>query len=160
MGKYYTEGRKNYSWNSGMDAEKCFVKTMQDLGCEVTKAPYNVDRYYHIDYFVDGYGVDVKGNRHFETIWLELNNVEGKKGWLKGSADFVAFRFEKITSFIIFRTKDLLNYVLENATETTSDKNDYMKLYTRKNRKDVIVKVTFDHIKHLSHKVIEYPLDY
>ena len=50
--------------------------------------------------------------------------------------------------------------VLENATETTNDKNDYMKLYTRKNRNDVIVKVTFDHIKHLDHKVIEYSLDY
>lgn len=128
---------------------------MESRGHKVVKASRKQDIYEHIDYFVNGKGFDVKGNRSLESIWLELDNVLGKKGWLRGSADYIAFRFNKLNQFMIFSTKDLLNFVTENVKEQGETNGEYMKFYTRRNRKDLIVRVSYDHIKHLKHQIID-----
>ena len=64
--------------------ERLFKTRVQSLGLTFKESSQQDDWYRHIDCYVDGYGVDVKGNRHLETIWLEITNVNGNKGWLRG----------------------------------------------------------------------------
>jgi len=112
------------------------------------------DWYKHIDCYVNGYGVDVKGNRHLETIWLEYSNVNGNKGWLRGEAKYIAMHIAEIDCFSIFNRKDLLDFVESNVKEKTTNKNDYLKFYTREiwGKKDLITKVRYTDIKHLELK--------
>lgn len=139
----------------GMEAEMIFVKTMESRGLNVEKTSTKVDMYKHIDYYVDGIGFDVKGNRKRNTIWLELNNTNGDDGWLKGEADYIAFHFPEENLFMFFKTTDLLRFVEENVTDRATSNKEYMKLYTRKDRSDNIIKVTYSDIKHLKHKIID-----
>lgn len=144
------------SWNNGMDVEQKFVELMEGRGATVKKATVKQDRFQHIDYFVNGYGVDVKAGRKCDSIWLETVNVGGHRGWLNGDADFIAFYFDDLQCFKIFRREELLRFIEENVTEKTTKSSDYMKFYTRAkwDRKDVIVKSTYDHIRHIKHTTI------
>ena len=152
MGKV-SSGRRAYSWAEGKRAEGLFVTLMEKRGNDVEKSSSKVDIKQHIDYYVNGVGFDVKGNRHLDCIWLEIANVRGDDGWLKGEAEYIAFHFPELDEFIIFGRQDLLEWVQQNVTEYTDDKKDYLKLYTRKkwDRKDLIVKVRFSDIESLSH---------
>ena len=148
------------SFRMGFEAEGLFVKTMKSLGLKVEKTPIEIDRTMHIDFIVDGYGFDVKGNRKINSIWLELQNTNGDHGWLKGAADYIAFHFPNQGVFKIFKTPDLLRFVEENVTEIANTNKEYMKMYTRKDRSDIIIKVRYSDIKHLSHKIIKCVEDY
>ncbi len=147
--------RYQYSFNEGNAAENKFKDLMLSRGNTCIKSSKSDDINNHIDFYVNKFSVDVKGNRHLETIWLEINNVIGNKGWLQGKADYIAFDVIELNSFCFFYTKDLFDYV-KNIKEITIDKNDYQKLYTRKNRKDVLVKVKYNDIKHLEKQRIKY----
>lgn len=111
----------------------------------------------HIDFYLNGFGVDVKGNRHLDCIWLELDNVKGNNGWLRGKAEYIVFDVEELGSFCFFKRIDLLNWVLENITEYT-DKKEFNKFYTRAKwgKKDKLVKVKYEEIKHLLTQSIAY----
>lgn len=144
------------SWANGLEAERLFVKTVEADGKTVEKVTKKQDIYQHIDYFVDGRGVDVKTLRTLDKIWLEVTNVKGNDGWLNGEAEFIAFHFVDDKTFKIFRREDLLKFVTENVVDTTTTKPpEYMKWYTRSDwdRKDLICKVRYDDIKHLTHKI-------
>lgn len=114
------------------------------------------DWYKHIDCYVNGYGVDVKGNRHLETIWLEYSNVNGNKGWLRGSAKYVAMHIAELDCFSLFFREELLKFVESNVKEKTTDKREYFKFYTRERwgKKDLVVKVKYSDISHLELKRI------
>ena len=90
-----TNSRRRYSKQQGDLSEKRFIQACEKVGYEVKKSTVKEDIYSHIDYWVkrrgDWYGVDVKGNRHPKTIWVEFQNVRGKTGWLHGEAEFIAF---------------------------------------------------------------------
>ena len=79
----------------------------------------------HIDFWWNSprkgrIGIDVKGlnknkrgdNKYDDSIhWLELQNVKGKDGWLKGEAEYIAFR---TNSNIIFVNREkLLDFAIE-----------------------------------------------
>ena len=83
-------------------------------------------------------------------------NVQGKKGWLRGEADYIAFYFTDLRIFKIFKRNDLLEFV-EQITETTENSKEYMKLYKRAkwNQDDVIVKARLSDIEHLKHKNLD-----
>ena len=87
-----TNSRRRYSKQQGDLSEKRFIEACEKVGYEVKKATVKEDIFSHIDYWVkrrgDWYGVDVKGNRHPKTIWVEFQNVRGKTGWLHGEAPF------------------------------------------------------------------------
>lgn len=156
MGKVsgYTMAR---SWANGRATEELFVSIMEARGHEVIKSTKQEDIHLHIDYYVSGHSVDVKGSRKIDKIWLELVNVKGKKGWLDGEADYIAFHFDDVNCFMIFNRRDLLKFVKENVDGTTSQKPpEYMKWYTRSDwdRSDKIVKVKYEHIKHIEHQKI------
>ena len=150
--------RYKYSHELGKSCEDKFKDLMTSRGHEIYKSSKYDDIYKHIDFYIAGYSFDVKGHRHLDCIWLELTNVNGNKGWLKGEATYIVFDIVELKSFCFFKRKDLLKYVQENITETTETKDEYNKLYTRAKwgKLDVITKVKFDNIKNLMKQSVAY----
>ena len=153
--------RLKYSKKIGDATEKRYANLMIQKGKTVIKATKEQDMYDHIDYWVNGISVDVKGSRHLECIWLELTNINGNRGWLKGKAEYIMFDVIELSSFRAFKRLDLLRFIETNAIEHTDDKREYMKIYTRKkwNKLDEVVKVRYDHIKHLEKGFAQYEGD-
>ena len=151
-----TEKRYAQCSKDGNKAEDLFKQKVLDLNLNYRKGSREDDWYKHIDCYVNGYGVDVKGNRHLETIWLEYSNVNGNKGWLRGDAKYIAMEIHELNCFSIYNRKDLLDFIKHNVKEKTTNKNDYLKFYNREKwgKKDLIVKVRYSDIKHLELKKI------
>ena len=116
--QFYLNGRLDE--NFVMDAVK------HTLGGDVMRSTKDEDIKQHIDFWWDSprkgwIGSDVKGvnksKRSDKTFddsihWLELQNVQGKDGWLKGKAEYIAF---KTSTKIIFVKRDrLLSFALES----------------------------------------------
>lgn len=150
-----SKSRMDYSISEGNKAEDKFSKLMTSRGNSCVKSSKYEDIYKHIDFYVNGIGVDVKGNRHLETIWVELQNVKGNKGWLKGDAEYIVFDVVELSSFCFFKRDELLKFC-SNITENAEDKTDYRKLYSRKGRSDVLIKYKYEDIKHLQIQQINY----
>lgn len=150
-----SKGRWAYSFHEGKKAEQKFVELMSSRGHSVVKSSRSEDIHKHIDYYVNNIPIDVKGNRHLETIWLEITNVRGRKGWLQGESKYIVFDIVELKSFCFFKRIDLLKHV-SMFKETTTDKRDYNKLYTREGREDVIVKVKYKDISYLQTQAIRY----
>ena len=146
-----TSQRRDYCEKEGREAELKFKSVVENRGNIVRGSSRSENIYDHIDFWVNDVSVDVKGLKNYESIWLELKNVHGNKGWLDSKVDYISFDILELSSFCIFKRYDLLNFVLTNVHEYTSSSDEYMKFYTRERwgRKDVIVKVSFEHIKHL-----------
>lgn len=139
----------------GLKTEQKFCDLMISRNNTCVKSSVAEDVKKHIDFYVNDESVEVKGNRYLNTIWLELKNVRGEDGWLLCCAKYIVFDVVDIKSFCFYERQDLYDYV-KNISEIAKDKHEYKKLYTRKNRKDVIVKVTYDDIKHLIKQTIKY----
>ena len=150
-----SESRRNYSMSEGKKAEDKFTELMISRDNSCIKSSRYDDIYKHIDFWVNGVGVDVKGNRHLETIWVELRNVRGKKGWLKGDAEYIAFDIVELKSFCFFKRDELLDFS-SNITDVAKDKTEYRKLYSRKDRLDILIKYKYEDIKHLQVQQISY----
>ncbi len=134
--------------------EKLFKEKVLYNNLKWKEATKEEDWYKHIDCYVNGYGVDVKGNRHLNTIWLEYTNVNGNNGWLRGDAYYIAMHIAELNCFSIYKRIDLLNYVNQNVKEESINKSEYLKFYTRKKwgKKDKVVKVKYNDIKHFELK--------
>ena len=100
--------------------EELFMDTMIKLGKTVVPTTKEVDMFDHIDIFCDGIGYDVKGikklRRHHkdtnpDIVWVEMRNIKGNDGWLKGKADYIAFY--NGTYFYIVNREKLLNFTRE-----------------------------------------------
>lgn len=150
--------KQQYDYMYGEFVENQFQICMKERFNSVTKSNRHENIHKHIDFYINDKGVDVKGGRHLDTIWLELKNVQGKNGWLEGKADYICFYIHELKSFCFYKRIDLLN-LLDGVTETTTDKKDYWKIYTRSKwaRKDQIVKVCYDDIKDFEVQQIYYP---
>jgi len=150
-------GRWAHSWGTGRDIEMLFADTLRARGCNVVKSTPEEDKMKHIDFYVNDKGVDVKAKRGLDKIWLEITNTRGYRGWLKGEAEYIAFHFPDFNHFKFFRREDLLKFVEENVTETCKTSKPFLKFYTRDqwDQKDVLVKVSYNHIKHLYHFIIK-----
>jgi hypothetical protein len=132
--------------------ENLFKQKGEGLGMSYVKSSKEDDYFRHIDCYVNGYGVDVKGKK--KDIWLEYTNINGNKGSLRGDAKYIAMFINNIDCFSIYFRKDLLTFIKENVTEFVENNKEYLKFYTRKRwgKKDLIVKVKYSHIKHLERK--------
>jgi hypothetical protein len=139
----------------GEKAEQHFKRLMEAEGRFVLPATGEQNIFEHVDFWVDNKGIDVKGNRHLDCIWLEINNVKGKEGWLRGKADYIVFDIHELKQFCFFNRTDLLAYC-QKITERADSKDDFNKLYTRFGRQDLLVKVRYDDIKHLQQGVLSY----
>lgn len=151
-----TSDRYNYCRENGNKTEQLFKDRVQKLGLKYRKASETEDMYWHIDCYVNGHGVDVKGDRYKTTIWLEMQNVRGEDGWLKGRAKYIAMYIVDLDIFSIYNREDLLKYVEENVTRHTDSKRPYHMFYSRTKwgKKDIVTKVRYQDIKHLELKAI------
>jgi len=153
------QDRLNTCKKEGLKAEDVFAKLMKQKGYTWRKANRQEDIFHHIDCYVNNKSVDVKGNRHEDCIWLELTNVNGELGWLKGKAMFIAFDIQELGGFSIYKRSDLLNYC-SKFSERTTNKHDFYKIYTRAKfgRKDEIIKVKYKDIKDLELNLFKYEI--
>lgn len=150
-----SKSRYAYSYIKGKKAEDLFNDVMVSRGNTIEPASKEDNINKHIDFYVNNKGIDVKGNKTRDSIWLEIKNVKGDKGWLEGEADYIVFDIIDLEAFSFFKRKELLKFVKE-IKEKTTNKKDYLKLYTRENRKDIIVRVNYNMIKHLEKQIIFY----
>lgn len=150
-----SSNRWKYSFKEGDKAEQVFSDLMIERGFTCIKSNKYDDIHKHIDFYINGDGVDVKGNRHLDCIWLELTNVRGYKGWLKGEAKYIVFDIKELNAFCFFYREDLLE-ALRGINQVAKDKTEFYKLYRREGRLDVLVKVHYDYIKHLELSRIPY----
>lgn len=163
-----SNSRRRYSGSTGRVAEVRFVRAARHLGLTVKKSSRSEDIHDHIDYwlaFNEGkwHGVDVKGNNLPDEIWVELKNVGGNPGWIHGGAKIIAFDMPEEHGFSVVDRLELREWVDQNVDmEAVKDKKDaYRKLYTRKDRKDVITRLILKDIRELeSYRVWKYFLDY
>lgn len=99
-------------------------------------------------------GIDVKGvkkNHHRddddhyddEIHWIEIVNTQGKKGWIYGNMDYIAFMLKKKILFV--RPSDLYGLVLYNIVGKelvfANENLPFYQPYRRNNRNDIIIKV-------------------
>jgi len=114
-------------YHKGLIDEEFVMKAVEStLGGTTRKATEDEDMYLHVDFWWNSpkkgiLGIDVKGIKknkrldlkHDDTIhWLELQNVQGKDGWLKGKAKYIAFR---TSDKIIFVNREkLLRFAVES----------------------------------------------
>ena len=151
----------------GDKAEDHFKQLMEARGYFVLPATKEQNMKDHVDFWVDRketnteqkvsdyYGVDVKGNRHLDTIWLELKNVLGDKGWLEGEAEYIVFDIKELKAFCFYKRTDLLEYC-QKITKKAQSKWDYNKIYTRWGRADKLIKVQHKDIKQLQKGIMKY----
>jgi len=109
----------------------------------------NENKFSHWDVSLFNQKIDVKGlkkkNRNNskyddEIHWIEIKNVLGYNGWLYGEADYFAFELTK--SWVLVSKKDLQEFIHDVCKDKIrTDKPELYKLYTRKDRKDVITMV-------------------
>lgn len=152
-----TEDRWKYSWGKGREIESLFESVLSSMGYNVIKSSLEDDKMKHIDFYVNGVGVDVKASKGINDMWLEVTNTRGFPGWLKGEAEYISFYFKSLNHFKLFNRRDLLNFVIQNVTEKADSSKPYLKYYTRSDwgQRDVIVKVSYGHIAHLKHYTIK-----
>ena len=161
--------RKSNSFSRGKQSEYRFSEAIQSMGMVCRKSSRNDDIYNHIDFYIEDSAtndfiasVDVKGGNFMHTIWVELQNVRGNKGWLYGKASVIAFEIPEIGGFSCVLTKHLRGYVEQNVSDkfTAKDKA-YKNLYTRKDREDIITSLSLDDLKEIkSYKVLKYSNEY
>lgn len=144
------------------------MRAAEEKGLQVTKSSRLDDIHKHVDYWLamddkGKWGVDVKGNNLPDEIWVELQNVGGNPGWLKGESAIIAFDMPEEGGFSVVNRVDLLEYVNQNVnTEVVRDKRSaYKKLYQRKDRQDLITILHLRDIRTLeSYRVWKYFGDY
>jgi len=143
--------RLNKCKNEGDYYENLFKEKIITNGFVYKKSTDKEDWYKHIDCYVNGYGVDVKGEKSINEIWIEYKNVNGNDGWVSGDAYYIAFFIIEFKKFCVFNRVDLLNYIKSLDKIFTTNKADFNKFYTREKwgKKDQIVRVKYDDIKEL-----------
>ena len=88
---------------------------------------------------------DKKANT--DLVWIEFQNVAGKKGWLYGKADLISF--ERENDFVLVSRKKLLELCEKLVNKKNKVDNAYEALYnsyTRIGRKDIVSQIKMDDV--------------
>lgn len=142
---YLEEGQKKE-----IEFAIAFCKAKNFPLSSIEQASREDDIYRHIDIWINSYSFDVKAGKkvnrsdiapNYNIHWIELKNVNGKKGWLFGDANYIAFELEKF--WCICPRKSLISSLRNkiNFSNFTTNRNDMFKVYRRKDRSDAIIKV-------------------
>lgn len=140
-----------------------FGQSMTDRGI-ITYSSREQDMIEHWDVQVNDIKYDVKSikkiNRNDEVVnenihWIELKNVNGKLGWLYvGLSTHIVFELEDYW-VIVLKTK-LQEFIAEKCKDKIKcDKPSLYKLYTRKDRKDMITLVKTIDLIYISEEFIK-----
>jgi len=156
--------KNSESWNRGQVVEVDFSKLLDSRNISWKKATRQ-QQVNHIDYTTSIGSIDVKAkkrisrsdsNSQSDFIWLEFKNVQGKKGWLCGSTDIIAF--ERENDFVLFRRKQLLDWAMNKCDikQLVANSRDALyKGYTRRGRKDLISIVKMKEMMEIYHRIWE-----
>lgn len=79
------------------DSETALYNWAKKRGLAVRRASREEDMRDHIDFHLSANGasisVDIKGNKEGQgLILVEMQNVQGRKGWVFGKADYILFQ--------------------------------------------------------------------
>lgn len=138
------------------ESEILFAERMKKICREVKFAELDEDRFEHWDVECDGVKYDVKAQKKLnhkdkefsDVIWIELTNVQGKIGWIKGKADKIAFQYEDV--FKIVDREKLFNFIVNFVPSTDVYRfKEYRRWYRRPGRLDVITYIYPADIEHL-----------
>jgi|TARA_R110000824_G_scaffold356208_2_gene543412 hypothetical protein len=157
------------SIKEGEQGEKRFKNIIESFGLLAREASFKENVHDHIDFFVNGeteklkdfkFSVDVKARKRKsrgsdryddEYTWIEFKNVQGKKGWLYGKADKIAFEVED--GFLMIDREELVKWCEEKVdfkkSVRTAASATY-KVYTRKGRDDLITRIKTEDIRNLN----------
>ena len=152
----------------GLKTENLFEETAKKENFIVRKSSLSEDRFKHIDFFLEQdhfkYSVDVKARKktargdvkvNDEWTWIEFKNVLGRKGWLYGEADYIAF--ERAGDFLMINRENLVKFCEDKVDLKTMVSRAYQaeyKVYQRKGRKDLITRVRMDDLANLEGNII------
>ena len=154
--------KNSESWNRGQLVEVDFSKLLDSRNISWKKATRQ-QQFNHIDYTTSIGSIDVKAkkrisrsdsNSQSDLIWLEFKNVQGKRGWLCGSTDIIAF--ERENDFVLFRRKQLLDWAINKCDIeqlVTNSRDALYKGYTRRGRKDLISIVKMKEMMEIYHRI-------
>jgi hypothetical protein len=139
-------------FKKGQETEDLFRRICNREQLICIKTTKEVDITKHIDFYITidnkVVSVDVK-SRNYDGDWVyvELKNVMGDRGWAYGESCYIAFEREDM--FLLVSRKSIVELIEnKNMKERVNfAKSAYYKLYTRKNRKDLITKINLKDIK-------------
>jgi len=152
----------------GLKTESLFEEIAKKENFIVRKSSLSEDRYKHIDFFLEQdhfkYSVDVKARKktnrddakvNDEWTWIEFKNVLGRKGWLYGEADYIAF--ERADDFLMVNRENLVKFCEDKVDLETMVSRAYQaeyKVYQRQGRRDLITRVRMDDLANLEGNII------
>jgi len=153
----------------GHSAEELFCLMAESKGYVTNKSSREDNMHKHIDYTLEGkdktVSVDIKARKRTsrrdkkfndEWIWLELKNVQGRKGWLYGEADFIVFETEK--TFILAPRKSLITLVNSKVRFDLSFVERAFqakyRIYQRAKRRDQITQVKMEDVLGVKNVII------
>lgn len=129
---------------------------------DAEKSSETEDMYDHIDFWHvrDGerFGVDIKGNKLPNELWIEFQNVQGNPGWLYGKAKWIAFEIPELSGFAMVERQHLkawAEFNIDINDKVSDSRNAYRKVYTRsqwggydgKPQRDLISKITIHDLR-------------
>jgi len=143
---------------TGNRAEKLFIDSFPDPKIVVLPTREQ-DMFEHWDCMINGDKYDVKSRKKLhkrdkdfiEDIHVELINVRGNTGWIRGKADY--FAFEQEHDFLIVPREPLYLMVVNKLTLTHGF--GYYQQYGRRGRKDLVTLVPKTDILTLPCKLIK-----
>jgi len=117
--------------------------------------------YDHVDFWHvrDGekFGVDLKGNKCADQLWVELKNVNGDKGWIDGKAKWIIYEIPEMGGFAGVDRLKLREWCVENVDpkRVNSARKAYKMIYSRsawakgngEPQEDLITFITIDDLK-------------
>ena len=116
------------------------------FGVQPIESTKEEDMFSHWDFKIQGYKYDAKSKKMTSVdgkkyIWVEFRNVRGRKGWLFGEADFIAFDFGAF--WVVAGRKKLLEAIKPRVDWDTMinevDKKVPWKMYSREGREDGVM---------------------
>ena len=150
------------SWKRGQGVEAMFAKLLNKRTTDVRAADLK-EQFSHVDYVTDFGKIDVKARKRVarkdddvqdDLVWLEFKNVQGKRGWVYGKADWIAF--ERLKDFVMVKRADLAN-MGENlcalGDRVSVGREALYKGYQRMGRKDLLSIVKMSDVLKLYHQL-------
>ena len=150
-----TDWMKDKSGQEGLRAEDRFKAWCEERGNSVYSSPESMNINDHIDFIIyntdkNRYTVDIKGLKRIERdsekqdewTWIEFANVNGKRGWLYGKADYIVF--ERRNGWLFVKPKKLRDFAEKRVNRSVcADRPSAAKykIYRRDGRQDEIALV-------------------
>jgi hypothetical protein len=128
-----TKQRKNRT----RETDRIAVKRYRKVWPDAKKSTDEVDMFDHVDFWHvregEKFGVDLKGNKCPDQLWVEFKNVNGDKGWIDGKAKWIVYEIPEMGGFAGVERVKLREWCVENVeTKRVQNARDaYKMIYSR-----------------------------